>query len=79
MGIEFTHTTACLTGVVGVEDAETLLEWLRSHPDGSVDLSGCSHLNAANLQVLMAGKPKIGAWPVDEMLSTWLRNAIFPE
>ncbi len=74
MGIEYKKNTAHLSDLVGVEDAEGLLQWLQAHPEGKLDLSTCTHLNAANLQVLMAAKPVIVAWPSDESLANWLRN-----
>lgn len=65
--------------LVSVEDAERLLEWLLEHPDGQVDLSACTHLHAANLQVLMAAQPHIAAWPLATALSDWLHAAIDKE
>ncbi len=62
--------------LVTVEDAEPLLEWLLRDPQGELDLSACTHLHAANLQVLMAAKAKIAAWPSDEPLANWLRAAL---
>lgn len=76
MSIEYKKNVARLTGVVDVEEAEGLLQWLQAHPQGELDLSACAHLNAANLQVLMAAKPVIAAWPTDESLADWLRNTV---
>lgn len=76
MGIELQKKRAILTDFVTVEDAEGLLAWLQSHPKGTLDLSRCEHLHAANLQVLMAAKPTITAWPADARLADWLRHAL---
>lgn len=76
MAIEFSKKTARFVDVAGVEEAERLLGWLQSNPKGKVDLSGCSHLHAANLQVLMAARPAIAAWPGDASLAAWLRSAL---
>lgn len=76
MGIQYDKKIAKLTGFIGVEEAESLLEWLQSNPKGKIDLSRCEHLNAANLQVLMAAAPQISAWPTDVVLARWLRQAL---
>lgn len=76
MGIELKKNRAILADFVTVEDAEGLLAWLQSHPKGTLDLSRCEHLHAANLQVLMAARPAIAAWPTDVRLADWLRQAL---
>ncbi|HEX5391697.1 MAG TPA: hypothetical protein VFW68_00350 [Rhodocyclaceae bacterium] len=76
MGIEYEKRRARLTDFVSVEDAEGLLAWLQAHPKGTVDLHACTHLHAANLQVLMVAKPTVSAWPQDASLADWLRDAM---
>lgn len=76
MGIEYDKKTARLIDFVSVEDAETLLEWLQAKPQGRLDLTACTHLHAANLQVLMAAKPHIAAWPENPNLALWLQSAL---
>jgi hypothetical protein len=76
MGIEYDKKTARLIDFVSVEDAETLLEWLQANPKGRLDLTACTHLHAANLQVLMAAKPPIAAWPANPDLALWLQSAL---
>ena len=78
MSIEYMKKAVRLTGFVSVEEAEGLLEWLQANPKGKVDLAACSHLHAANLQVLMAAKPNIAAWPENADLALWLRRALEP-
>lgn len=72
MAIEYKKSLAVLTDFVGVEEAENLLQWLLKNPKGKINLSACVHIHAANLQVLMAVKPAIAAWPNDENLQRWL-------
>ena len=79
MPLESKKTTLVATELLGVEDAETLLDWLLKHPRGRLDLAACTHLHAANLQVLMAARPKIAAWPRDVALSNWLQTALTQE
>ncbi|TVQ70541.1 MAG: hypothetical protein EA372_10540 [Chromatiaceae bacterium] len=79
MGIEINDDSLQVTELLGVEDAEILLDWLLKYPGGKLDLAGCTHLHAANLQVLMAARPQITAWPDDAMLADWLRHALNEE
>jgi hypothetical protein len=70
--IEFRKNLAVFRDAVSVEDAEPLLEWLQKRSAAKIDLSACSHIHPANLQVLMAAKPVISAWPTDGELAAWL-------
>jgi hypothetical protein len=76
MTITYAGDSAVFEGTVSVEEAGTLLEWVQQHPAGSADLSGCTHLHAADLQVLMAAQLRVAAWPRDENLKTWLEAAV---
>jgi len=76
MTIEFKKNKALFIDVVSVEDAEILLEWLQKKANAKVDLSGCTHLHPANLQVLMAAKPSVTAWPTDAEFVAWLQSAL---
>jgi len=76
MTIEIDGPRATVQGVLGIEETEVLLEWLQSHESGQLDLSACTHLHAANLQVLMAAHPAIGAWPDDPDFARWLKGAL---
>jgi len=78
MPIEFKKTRAVFRDVVSVEEAEGLLEWLQTRPTAKVDLSACSHLHTANLQVLMVAKTAISSWPKDAELRAWLEPALKP-
>ena len=76
MSIEYKKNQLYFKQVVSVEEAETLLEWLQKKPTAKVDFSACEHLHPANLQVLMAAKPSVLAWPADSSFSAWLQNAL---
>jgi len=76
MAIEYQNNLAVLSEVVSVEEAEALLEWLQKKSAARVDLSACTHLHPANLQVLMVAHPVISAWPTDPGLATWLKSAL---
>jgi hypothetical protein len=76
MALEFQKKQVLFKGVVGVEEAETLLAWLQKKPGASADLSACEHLHPANLQVLMAAATPIKAWPADPVLATLLQSAL---
>jgi hypothetical protein len=76
MPIEYKKNLAVFSDMVSVEEAETLLEWLQKKSAARVDLSACTHLHPANLQVLMAAKAAISAWPADAGLAAWLKSAL---
>jgi hypothetical protein len=74
MALGMDGETAFLEGVIGVEEAETLLEWLQASPGRGVDLSGCDHLHAGVLQVLMALAPPIQGEPRDPFLARVMKS-----
>lgn len=76
MTVENSKKTSRLSGFVSVEEADQLLVWLCNHPNGSVDLSEATHIHAAVLQVLMATRPGVEAWPRDAEFSLWLQRAL---
>jgi len=76
MPITYKKNQAQLTDVVSVEDAEGLLEWLLEKPSAKVDLSGCTHLHPANLQVLMAAGCTVKALPLEGGLAAWIDTAL---
>lgn len=78
MPIEFKKTRAVFRDVVSVEEAEGLLEWLQTRSTAKVDLSACSHLHTASLQVLMAAKTGVSSWPKNVDLRAWLEPALSP-
>jgi hypothetical protein len=76
MPIEQRKNKVFFTDVVGVEDAETLLAWLQKKPTLGMDLSACSHLHPANLQVLLAAKAKVLTWPADTQLRGFIESVL---
>ena len=78
MPIEFKTNCIIFRDVVQVEEAEALLEALQKNPTLKVDLTACTHLHTANLQVLMAARPCIDSWPRDLDLRTWLETVLMP-
>ena len=79
MPVSYKKNLVQLSGVVSVEDAEGLLEWLLKKPAAKVDLAGCTHLHPANLQVLMAAGCSIGALPRESGLAAWVASALEPK
>lgn len=76
MTIEYMKNQAIFKDVVRVDEAEGLLEWLQKKTAAKIDLSACTHLHSANLQVLMAAKTNVTAWPINAEFADWLRLAL---
>jgi hypothetical protein len=76
MAIRYLKKHAALEGVVTVEDAETLAQWLRGHARPAVHLGKCDHVHTAVLQVLLALRPQLVAAPADPWLAGALRTAL---
>ena len=76
MAIQYNNDIVSLDEVISVDDAESLLEWIQAHPGPKLDFSACTHLHAADLQVLMAADITVVAWPHDPGLKSWL-TAVF--
>jgi hypothetical protein len=72
MGIRYLKKSASLQGQVGAEDAEILLEWLKSRPGSAVNVGRCQQMHAAVLQVLLALRPRITGRPEDPWLQAVL-------
>lgn len=76
MSIEYRKKEVLLREVVSVDDAEALLEYLQKKPAARVDLSACTHVHPANLQVLLAAKTRVAHWPTDADLRAWLESVL---
>jgi hypothetical protein len=76
MGIHYQKQSARLTDIVSGEEAEELLAWLQKSSRNKLNLKACTHLHAANLQVLMAARPAISQWPDEQNLKSWLESAL---
>ncbi|NYG32978.1 hypothetical protein HZU83_06065 [Sphaerotilus montanus] len=72
MGIRYLKKSATLQGLVSAEDAEILLEWLKSRPGSAVNVTRCQQMHAAVLQVLLALRPRIIGQPADPWLQAVL-------
>ena len=76
MAMTYKRNVAHFTDTIGVEEAEAFLGWLQKHPKPKLNLSACTHVHAAQLQVLMAARIPVVEWPMDESLSKWLKSAL---
>lgn len=73
MSVDLSDAAAVLTGICDVAEAETLLAWLQTHPQGPVDLSRCEHAHTAVVQVLIAARPTlVGATAGGTDAAAWL-------
>jgi len=72
MPISYKKTVAVLEGVCDIEEAEGLLSWLLEHPKGKLNLKQLEHPHTAVLQVIMALRPALSAYPEDEQVASWL-------
>lgn len=61
-----------LSGVVSIEEAESIRDLLACHPHAGVDLSACEHLHTAALQVLLAARRSVVSPPADAFLATFI-------
>jgi hypothetical protein len=75
MPIRYLKKHAALEGHVGVDDAETLANWLRDQNAPAVHLGKCEQVHAAVLQVLLALQPRISAPPAERWLAAALLRA----
>ena len=76
MALSYKRSVAVFADAVGVEEAEGLLAWLQTRRKPRLDLAACTHLHAALLQVLMAARIPVAAWPRDQSLAVWLKSVL---
>jgi hypothetical protein len=76
MAVIYRKNKAIFKDIVGIDETEPLLAWLHKYPKGKIDLSSCSHLHAANLQVLMAAQPMVTAFPCDAAFAGWIGSVL---
>jgi hypothetical protein len=72
MALVFIGTAARFEDVCTVEDALPLLEFLKSGDAPEVDLSACTWLHTALLQLLLTARPRLIGLPVDPALARWV-------
>ncbi len=70
--------TVRITGNVAVEEIEALEALFCGEGHVRVDLSDCTHLHTAALQLLLARQADIVAWPEGGEWSAWLQSGIKP-
>jgi hypothetical protein len=78
MPIQRTDETILLDGVCAVEDAEVLLQQLQAGA-ALIDWSGCTHLHAACLQLLLAAHLPMQGIPANPALARWLTPILHQE
>ena len=71
MPVVLTGTSVRFEDVCTVEDAMEFIEYLRSNETPEVDLSACTYLHTALLQLLFHAHPRITAAPADPFLARW--------
>jgi len=76
MSIRYLKKYAALEGVVGVDDAETLAQWLQKQARPAVHLGRCEHVHGAVLQVLLACGARLAAPPPDPFLAAVLNREL---
>lgn len=74
MPITYAEGLATFSGACTVEEAEPLLDWLRTTPEPAVDLSDCAAPHSAVVQLLLAIGPRIAAPPPDPLLAAALAS-----
>ena len=76
MPVRYLKKYAALDGVVTVEEAESLTQWLQQQAAPAVHLGKCEHVHGAVLQVLLAMKPRLCVPPTDPWLAAVLGLAL---
>jgi hypothetical protein len=69
--IERAGRTIVLAGACTVEDAETLFNQALEGAD-AIDISGCTFLHTACLQVLLVARLQLIGTPADPALARWI-------
>jgi hypothetical protein len=72
MPLTMTKTLARFEDVCTVEEALPLLEFLQARKSAKADLSRCTYLHSALLQLLFIANVKIVALPSDPLLARWV-------
>jgi hypothetical protein len=71
MAVVLSMNRARFEDVCGVEEALPLLEFLRGG-DVEIDLSACTYMHTALLQLLLTAQPRLAAVPADPVLLRWV-------
>jgi hypothetical protein len=78
MALRRSRRTVHIEGECGVEEALALVELLAGPAPLTVDLTRCTHLHTALVQVLAAGTRRRIMPPQDEFLARWLMPFLAP-
>jgi hypothetical protein len=78
MTIRRVDDAVLLDGVCAVEDAEFLMRELQAGAT-LVDLSECTHLHTACLQVILAARLPMRGTPANPVLARWLAGILDPD
>jgi hypothetical protein len=79
MPIAYLDNRVVCAAVVSVEEADALQTWLQTRADATLDLTDCTHVHPANLQVLLAAGTRVHAWPADAALRAWLQPLLLTQ
>ncbi len=69
---------AVFAGLCVTEEGDALLDWLRRTSDAEADLTDCTDLHTALVQLLMAARVRLVAPPADRLLAAFLGAAMPP-
>jgi hypothetical protein len=72
MPLIFTEMQVRFEDVCTADEALPLLEFLNSSEAPEVDLSACTYLHTALLQLLLSARPKMALLPADPVLARWV-------
>lgn len=72
MPLRFDGPNVVFEGACMVEEALGLAEHWRAAPPGTADLSACTYLHTALLQVIAAAAPAAVVAPADPLLARWI-------
>jgi len=66
-----------MTGVCGVDEVETLMNFLEDQPERVVDLAGATAIHTAHWQALMVFRPKIIGTPASSSTGDRVLSSLF--
>ncbi|MFL9826717.1 hypothetical protein [Rhodoplanes sp. SY1] len=78
MPLRFEGPNVVFEGACMVEEALGLAEHWRAEPPGTADLSACTYLHTALLQVIAVAAPTAVVAPADPLLARWIMPVLTP-
>jgi hypothetical protein len=76
MPLVFNEQRVSFEDVCTVEDALPLCEFLKTGEASAIDLSACTYLHTALLQLLLTARPRVTALPADAGLARWIASLL---